>query len=530
MAESATRESFGLAIFAKKHARMKKMILAVLALSAVLVSSCNKDGEGGSNATVKFRKANISGARMLALASGTGAATRAEGDITVGPKVLYTVSEDGSMVEVTYNVDVEGADGEVAESIRANLIISPGFVFPVGEGWLWLANCYYNVPGGWENHDQLSLSRSASSALSKIINDFNDKYHDRHGAQYLIRKSDGALFEWTLEAGAPNGMDDGFKQPTFLNGWFHQLGKDLFVRTLGWYYNNGGPTSLIRLQDKGNTLDAVNVLGSNISCQRILPAGSYLGGEFYYPGMTGAALGIIASPSYEPVLLQNDTPDKSSFLMSIGGKLYLVRSYMEYVQDGEWGKDYEAWNEWHTEIYNLAVSSTSVQKGSLIWSQVEKDVNGGLIPEGTYVSAGETISWWNDNKIYTFDPKAGEVTSRALPQHYPSKEGEYVDGVAYVADGTAGYWECDLSKDAAEYVALDWSSAAEYQSKIVPGTLRMERFEAASLTLQFVAYMTNGTQLNFYTSVVGADRGRIKTNVGSDGNAGMVVTTMVRLN
>ena len=72
---------------------MKKMILAVLALSAVLVSSCNKDGEGGSNATVKFRKANISGARMLALASGTGAATKAEGDITVGPKALYTVSE-----------------------------------------------------------------------------------------------------------------------------------------------------------------------------------------------------------------------------------------------------------------------------------------------------------------------------------------------------------------------------------------------------------------------------------------------------
>ena len=105
-----------------------------------------------------------------------------------------------------------------------------------------------------------------------------------------------------------------------------------------------------------------------------------------------------------------------------------------------------------------------------------------------------------------------------------------MDGVAYAIDGTSGFWECDLSKDAAEYVALDWGSAAEYQSKIVPGTLRMERFEAASLTLQFVAYMTNGTQLNFYTSVVGADRGKIKTNVGSDGNAGMVVTTMVRLN
>ena len=77
---------------------------------------------------------------MLALASGTGSATKAEGDMTIGPKALYTVSEDGSMVEVSYQVDVEGAGGEVAETIRANLIISPGFVFPVDDGWLWLVS------------------------------------------------------------------------------------------------------------------------------------------------------------------------------------------------------------------------------------------------------------------------------------------------------------------------------------------------------------------------------------------------------
>ena len=78
-------------------------------------------------------------------------------------------------------------------------------------------------------------------------------------------------------------------------------------------------------------------------------------------------------------------------------------------------------------------------------------------------------------------------------------------------------------------MVLDWSSSAEYQGKIVSGTLRLVRFEAASLTLQFEAYMTNGTELTFYTTVKGADKGVIKTSVGSN-NAGMVVTTMVRLN
>ena len=144
------------------------------------------------------------------------------------------------------------------------------------------------------------------------------------------------------------------------------------------------------------------------------------------------------------------------------------------------------------------------------------------------------MSWMSGNsydgvKVYVFDPRAGSVTSRILPQHYPGSEDEHVNGVAYAIDGTAGYWECDLSKDAAEYVTLDWSSSAEYQGKIVSGTLRLVRFEAASLTLHFVAYMTNGTELTFYTTVTGDDKGVIKTSVGSN-NAGMVVTTMVRLN
>ena len=506
---------------------MKKILFATLLLAALLSVSCNKDGDGG-NAKVTFRKANISGARMLAIAQG-GPATKAEGDIHVGPKALYTVSEDGTMVQVSYDIDVEGVNGEVAETIKAELILCPNFIFPVGEGWIWLANCHMDVKEGWSNGT--IPQGSARSALSKIINGFSEEYHDRHGAHYLIRKSDGALFEWTLEAGAPNGMDDGFKQPTFLNGWFHQLGKDLFVRTGGWNYEgiNGGLPSLIRLQDNGNTLDAVNVLGNNISCWKLYPAGgSCLGGTFGYPGANGGMQGIIAPPSFEPVLLQVEA-SKESFLLSIGGKLYYADTYEKEIEEGD-GKDSWTRTVACTDFYNLSVSASSVSLGNLICT-----FNGRVDPDGVYISTTDKLSWWGGNEydgaeIHTLDPKAGTVSTRKLPAHYPSNQGEYVDGVAYTIDGTAGYWECDLSKDAAEYVALDWSSAAEYQSKIVPGTLRMEHFEASSLTLRFVAYMTNGTQLNFYTSVVGAERGKIKTNVGSDGNAGMVVTTMVKLN
>ena len=74
------------------------------------------------------------------------------------------------------------------------------------------------------------------------------------------------------------------------------------------------------------------------------------------------------------------------------------------------------------------------------------------------------------------------VCSPMHPEHYPASESEYVNDVAYVADGTEAFWECDLSRN------------------------------AASLSLQFEAYLSNGTLLNLYSSVSGADRGKIKSS------------------
>ena len=503
---------------------MKKVLIGtLLVLSAAVLCSCNSDDPGfGTKAT--FRKANISGAGMLAIAQG-GAATKAEGDITVGPKALYTVSEDGTMVQVSYNVDVEGASGEVAETVKANLIISPGFIFPVGEGWLWLANCWLDVKDGWSNGT--IPEGPGRQAISRILNAFNESHHECHGAHYLIRKSDGALFEWTIEAGAPDGMDDGFKQPTFLNGWFHQFGKDLYVKRYGWAYDGGSDHYLYQLKDNGNTLDAVNLLGTNIQCGGIYPAEDCLGVHFQYDGAW--PLGIVAPPSFEPVLLSLDLDAnnaKNIFMLSIAKKLYLGFNTSEIIKEGDGKETYDREVD-KTDFYKLIINGNSSSLGDKICS-VE-----GWVGNDRMISSGETLSWWGGDgaggsKIFTLDPKAGTVSSRSLPAHYPSNEGDYVDGKGYTIDGTAGFWECDLSKDAAEYVEMDWSSAAGYQ--IVSGTLQMERFEAASQTLRFKAQIANGTQLFFYTSVTGADRGKIHTTVGSESNAGMVVTTMVRLN
>ena len=390
---------------------MKKLLyISLAAFIALFAISCNKD-EPSSSLKVTFRKANIAGAKMIALASGP-VATKAEGDVNIGPKALYTVSEDGTLVQVAYNVEVEGAKGEIAEFIKANLIISPGFVFPVGDGWIWLANCFLAYPGDWA----ALPNGPEKNALSKIKNDFSEAHHESHGAHYLIRKSDGALFEWTIEAGAPDGMDDGFKQPTFLNGWFHQLGKDLFVKVDGWGGMSVNAGKLFRLQDKGSTLDAVNILGDNIGCGNLWPADGYFGVNFHYDG--ASPLGILAPPSFEPILLQQDPGfDKEMYMLSIAKKLYLAVNCVTelYIDDGK--EKYYYGDDYSTEIYNLVINGNSITRGNLIctvdhWMNINQEGN-------SFISSGETLSWWKDSKIYTFDPKAGKVTSRALPEHYP---------------------------------------------------------------------------------------------------------------
>ena len=54
----------------KKYTAMKTRLISALVLLTAILSSCNKDDPGAAKVT--FRKANIAGSQMLALAQGTG--------------------------------------------------------------------------------------------------------------------------------------------------------------------------------------------------------------------------------------------------------------------------------------------------------------------------------------------------------------------------------------------------------------------------------------------------------------------------
>ena len=82
---------------------MKKLIWILFLV--VVMGGCAKENGAGST-SITFRKADLSGTSLLALASG-GAETRAAGDYST-KSILWKVNPDGSMIEVTYTIEIEG--------------------------------------------------------------------------------------------------------------------------------------------------------------------------------------------------------------------------------------------------------------------------------------------------------------------------------------------------------------------------------------------------------------------------------------
>jgi hypothetical protein len=182
----------------------------------------NNGGGGGSvsNTSLVFKaaKANntdITGAKAVAVGRKLGGnsasakdMTRAEGDVKIINSLLKA-SDDMKFIEVKYTFDVEVAvkdeNGKeedidkaseeqkkevktIIERVNSSMRIVPNFIFNVGDNYLWLSNCRYEVP----DYDQMEES-PVKKILTTIRDDYNDSHRSTHGGQYFIRKSDGTL-------------------------------------------------------------------------------------------------------------------------------------------------------------------------------------------------------------------------------------------------------------------------------------------------------------------------------------------------
>lgn len=509
---------------------MTKKILSSLGIGMMAMLCLVSCENGGGNASsMQFKRMDIAGAKALALASDgsnqRNAPARMLARLTDGEEdpsfnvshPIYTVSEDGTLVEVHYTIEVVGS-GEIVDLVKANMRLKARYIYAIGDKWLWLMNCEYDYPGIEDMQEPLR---------GKI----RELMHSQFESNYLVRRSDGALFEWSREQGRPErGM--GYWRPSDVYGEVEAVGNDIFTSPsmggLDDYYGR-----IYKLQDQGDKLNVVQVLSSTQNGACLLPdnrgfiatylliGGELVGFESTIPVTLNPQTLQLSNISTGDIDIdQKETKVYGRYFVCIGGTTYLlVENANEYgtvtkcglytleEKNGMWSAQTPALIEWNPDEYGYSS------------------------PSGKRPYKSDVASWMANGYTFTLDPINKTYTRKALPAHYPSEENSYYDGIAYVmADDNSGFYICDLSKDEAEFVeAIMDESIAPYISQIAM-VYPFGAYDPNTQCFTGGAQLLDGTYLIFYLDVAGPNKGKIRVLKQGESDAGQVISVMVRLN
>jgi hypothetical protein len=480
---------------------------------------------------MQFKRMDIAGAKAIALASDGSSRNNgpkrmpAEGndsDYNVSNPV-WTVSEDGTLVEVHYTIEVVG-NGEIVDLVKANMRLVMQYIYPIGDEWLWLVNCEYDYPG---------LDDIPEPLHGKIRELINNAGIDLN---FLVRKSDGALFQWTREQGCPQ-KGRGYKQPSDIYGQVESVGKDVFsCPSMGGLDDYHG--RIYKLEDQGDILNVVQVLNSSQSGNGLYVddrgfVGTILGGDF------GGGIPVIIDPSSLKLSNINSGAaqlEKPEFI-AIGGRVYIyAERYITTTEtDGKGGN----WDVTKHMGYFYALENQSgmwtVKTPALYEFDLEQQSGPTQkvykTPVATWMGTEYEADWTAHSYVYTFDPIAASLTKKELPANYPVDETKYYDGVAYVmGEGQNFFYVCDLAKDAAEQVEIQFDeSIAEYISQIafMGG---FSEYDPNTQCFTGGAQLLDGTYLYFILYAQGENRGKVTVLHEGESDAGQVISVMVRLN
>lgn len=513
---------------------MNTKILSALGIGMIamlFLVSC--ESGGGKVSSMQFKRMNIAGAKALALASDGSnqqnaparmpAALMDEGDPEYNiSNPIFTVSEDGTLVEVHYTIEVVG-NGEIVDMIKANMRLKAQYIYAIGDEWLWLVNCEYDYPGIDEVKEPLK-------------GQIRELMHAAFESNFLVRKSDGALFEWTREQGCPQ-KGRGYKQPSDIYGQVESVGKDVFscpsMGGLDDYYGR-----IYKLEDQGDILNVVQVLNSSQSGNGLYVddrgfVGTILGGDF------GGGIPVIIDPSSLKLSNINSGAaqlEKPEYI-AIGGRAYIyAERYITTTEtDGKGGN----WDVTKHMGYFYALENQSgmwtVKTPALYEFDLEQQSGPTQkvykTPVATWMGTEYEADWTAHSYVYTFDPITASLTKKELPANYPVDETKYYDGVAYVmGEGQSFFYVCDLAKDAAEQVEIQFDeSIAEYISQIafMGG---FSEYDPNTQCFTGGAQLLDGTYLYFILYAQGENRGKVTVLHEGESDAGQVISVMVRLN
>ena len=147
---------------------------------------------------------------------------------------------------------------------------------------------------------------------------------------------------------------------------------------------------------------------------------------------------------------------------------------------------------------------------------------------------GGVVSWLDEDKdhhtlLNRVNLKTKEYSSKELSGHFPSRMNQYYDGVAYVADGNTGYYECSLATAQEKRVSIDFTEMNQYMSELST-QLSEPQFDSSIMAFSMTAFTRSGIKLTVYVDVEGENAGKARVFTTAASGAGMVISSLVRLN
>ena len=490
--------------------RIFKVMMAVTMLLLVCFGCKKNNGSdnGHSLSNMTFKKMDLTHAQMLALAD-----TPAKDDPQYTP--LYVVNDEGILESVEYTIEVEGDEG-VANLVKANLQLKVHYIYQIGEDWLWLFDCRHYYPGIEE------LPAADQEAINNLIYLYD-------GIHYLVRKSDGAIFKWSLEDGRPwNEVNYGTERPTDYYGLVEQYGGDI----VNVKHDFDG-SQIYYLKDNGNSIQVSTMIPDGIQPHSVYPAKN--------DGVVGATIAYNISQGYfnylpfvifpgslkiAQVIVPNfnNALETISKLFSVDERLYVM---VTNIYEQHTVTDFR---KVEVDLNNETVSVSAAIADVDYWVKLEPSSIGYYNP----VFRDDHMFWLQNSNINTLYPETGYFVTQALPTYYPNDATEYVDGVAYVLDNQMNptlFRVCDMSAMMAVDHEIVWDDISQYESQIVVGSNAEWEFNHNSLAFTSYCMLLDGRRLNFFFSVIGDDAGQVHViTEGEGGGAGRVISTLIRLN
>lgn len=515
-------------------------------MAALAMASCSDSGSGSnrfSNLTATPGKLNLSGAKMLALASGsqTRAFGTREGAQTTISDPLYKVTGDGSIVSVDYTINITKKDktdddGKVVEegfskTLQRSFRLLMQYVYPIGDKYLWLLKCsldgslWNELPEGDEK-----------GAIGRIIRE--------HGidVNYIVRKSDGAIFRWDNAPTEILTVRGDFMSPEDICGLVEPLGNDIV------YVNNNRVITLLKTQ--GSSLIETTLCSTDKKAMFIAPTtDGYVGTvlvddavlrahNFYGTGeicaitTSGQKITIGDYDRYGNDIQGYQDNAENQYrvrhgkeMFAAGGKLYTItRDADETTANFDLVKI----NGGTVSFENKAILP---HEGSGYFAyHMHRGHTGLAYP----VFGSETMSYIDGSEIYTFDPAKPTVSIVPLPAHYARSPQDYYDGVAYIMDGYTsdvsgqdpGYvfsgslpakiWICDMAKTEAEALNVDWNGLTAAQKAVTDYSALHWRYWGGAQCFKAKATLTDGSMVTYIIPVTGENKGKAELLSSAD--------------